>query len=303
MPVGQNRPRIRWLGCTTFIFSTKIAVSSPAATARFWKRKDGGKSWTKRKNFTADNILQISFSDEYNGWLLCERDVFSRGANNISYLLKTSDGGESWEKVEFKDAGRARITKIFFNRKDKGFAVGESGAFFELKDDGTWEKTPSANRYLLLGGTFADDTHGAIVGAGGNIFFTEDAGASWNQSNIFGDKTAKFNSVFFTNQKNGWTVGANGKIFQTFSGGKTWREQNSGVTNDLFDVFFKNTAQGWAVGDGGTILHTETAGNVWTVQQTPLKHKLERVLFVGKKGFAVGFGGTILVYDEADFKK
>ena len=297
----QASNTLAWLRDVYFFNENRGIIAG--SNGAFLETKDGGKSWTKRKNFTADNILQISFSDEYNGWLLCERDVFSRGANAVSYLLKTSDGGESWEKIEFKDAGRTRITKIFFNQKGKGFAVGEGGAFFESKDDGTWEKTPSPVSYLLLGGFFADDTHGAVVGAGGKIFFTEDAGANWNQANIFGDKTAKFNSVFFTNQKNGWTVGANGKIFQTFSGGKTWREQNSGVTNDLFDVFFKNTAQGWAVGDGGTILHTETAGNVWTVQPTPLKHKLERVLFVGKKGFAVGFGGTILVYDEAVSKK
>ena len=268
----------------------------------FLETKDGGKTWAKRKSFTEDKILQISFSDEYNGWLLCERDIFSRGANASSYLMKTTDGGENWEKVEFKDAGRTRLTKIFFNQKGRGIAIGESGAFFEFQADETWQKSSLPIRYLMLGGVFSDETHGAIVGAGGSIYFTEDTGANWNQANIFGDKTAKLNSVFFANQRSGWTVGANGKVFQTQNGGKTWREQKSGVSSDLTDVFFANTAEGWAVGVGGTILHSKTAGNIWNVEETGIKHRLEKILFVGKKGFAVGFGGTILVYDDQSSK-
>ncbi len=298
--VKQNANTLAWLRDVYFFNETKGFIAGSNGT--FLETKDGGKTWTKRKNFTEDTILQIYFSDDYSGWLLCERPIFNRGANSSSYLMKTTDGGESWEKVEFKDGGRNRITKIFFNQKGKGTAIGESGAFFESKDDGTWEKLPSPIRYLLLDGAFFDDTHGAIVGAGGSVYFTEDAGANWNQANVFGDKSAKLNAVFFANQKNGWAVGTQGKIFQTFSGGKTWREQKSGVTKDLFDVFFTNAAEGWAVGSDGTILRTKTAGNVWTPENTNVKHKLEKIIFVGKKGFAVGFGGTILVYGENNSK-
>jgi len=66
----------------------------------------------------------------------------------------------------------------------------------------------------------------------------------------------------------------------------------------LFDVFFKNATEGWAIGDEGTILHTQTGGNVWIAEETGVKHRLEKILFAGKKGFAAGFGGTILVYGE-----
>jgi len=200
--VRQNANTLAWLHDVYFFNETRGFIAGSNGT--FLETKDGGKTWTKRKNFTEDTILQIYFSDEYSGWLLCERGIFNRGANSSSYLMKTTDGGENWEKVEFKDGGRSRITKIFFNQKGKGTAIGESGTFFELKDDGTWEKSPSPIRYLLLDGAFFDDTHGAIVGAGGSVYFTEDAGASWNQANVFGDKSAKLNSVFFANQKNVW---------------------------------------------------------------------------------------------------
>ena len=58
-------------------------------------------------------------------------------------------------------------------------------------------------------------------------------------------------------------------------------------------------AEGFAVGEEGTILHTTTGGNVWKIEETGSKHKLERIFFVGQKGFAVGFGGTILIYEAA----
>ena len=298
--VKQNTNTLAWLHDIYFFNETHGFIAGSGGA--FLETKDGGKIWAKRKNFTEGNILQIYFSDDYNGWLLCERNIYNRGANAVSYLMKTTDGGENWERVEFKDAGRARITRIFFNQKGKGFAIGESGAFFELNDDGAWEKSPLPIRYLLLDGVFSGDMSGAIVGAGGNVYFTEDAGESWNQANVFSKSAAKLNSVFFANQKNGWAVGAEGKIFQTASGGKTWREQNSRVTSDLFDVFFKNTTEGWAVGDEGVILHTQTGGNVWVSESVNLKHKLEKVIFIGQKGFAIGFGGTILIYGENSYK-
>jgi photosystem II stability/assembly factor-like uncharacterized protein len=261
---------------------------------------DGGENWKKAEKFTSDSIRQIYFSDENNGWILCERDVYSLGANSPSYLLKTSNGGADWEKIEFTNSGRMRIAKIFFSDNGLGFAVGESGAIFILQDDGkTWKKHPSPIRYLLLDGGFTDKRNGVMVGAGGNIFFTEDAGISWNQANIFGAPNVKFNSVFFVNKTTGWTAGSEGKIFQSVSGGKNWGEQKSGTTANLNDIFFTDTREGWAIGDEGTILHTTTAGNVWKKIDLKIRHRLEKISFSGNKGFAVGFGGTILRYDNS----
>ena len=258
---------------------------------------DGGKTWERKKGVTEDNIRQVRFSDESNGWLLCERNIFNRGSNSPSYLLKTSDGGENWERMEIIEEGRARIVKIFYDGKNNGFAIGESGAFYALPEgEEQWKQRASPIKYLLLDGIFTDASHGIIVGAGGSIFFTEDAGATWNQSNVFGNAKGKFNSVFFINQKTGWTAGAEGRIFQTTSGGKTWREQKSGVKNNLNDIFFVSSNEGWAIGEEGTILRTTSAGSVWSEINSKIKHKLEKIFFIGKKGWIVGFGGTILSY-------
>lgn len=261
---------------------------------------DGGQTWRKAKNFTQDTIRQVYFTDENNGWLLCERDVYSLGLNAPSYLLKTSDNGLNWEKIEFSGGkGREQIAGLVFSKNKNAFAVGGAGAFFvKENDDRIWKKKPFPAINAMFDGAFSDDASGVIVGAGGTILFTKDAGATWNKASIYGAQKAKLNSIFFVTQQNGWTVGAEGKIYQTTNGGRLWHEQNSNVAEDLTDVFFTNTAGGWAIGDGGTILQTTTAGNVWTKIDLNVKHRLEKVFFTGKNGWAVGFGGTILRYDE-----
>lgn len=287
---------LAWLRDVYFLNATRGFIAGSGGT--FLSTTDGGKTWKSEAKFTADTIEQIYFSDENNGWLLCQKSQFSRGANSSSYLLKTVDGGASWKTVNF-DAGRFRVTKIFFAKTGLAMAIGEAGALLTLGDDGKkWKRTVSPTRYLLLDGKFTDDFHGTIVGAGGSVLFTEDAGASWNGAILQGAEKPKLNKVFFVNQKNGWTVGSGGKIYQTINGGRAWREQNSGTTENLTDVFFLNTAEGWAVGDGGTILHSTTAGNVWSPVASPVKHKLEKIFFNGGQGWAVGFGGTILSFDK-----
>lgn len=298
----QNSNTFSWLQDVYFLNEqTGWIVGSSGA---YLVTKDGGVTWKKEKNFTEDAIRQVYFTDASNGWLLCERDLYSLGANSPSYLLKTTDGGAYWERIEFTDNQRKRITKFFFAKNGLGFAIGEGGAFFAMQDDKkTWKRLPSPARYLMFDGTFTGDSHGVVVGAGGSILFTEDSGLSWNRASIFGEPNSKLNSVFFINQKNGWTVGAQGVILQTVNGGKIWRGQKSNVEKDLTDVFFNSPAEGWAVGDEGMILRTATAGNVWTTVQSNTKHRLERIFFVGRKGFAVGFGGTILAYDESERNK
>lgn len=293
--IKQSSNTLAWLRAGFFVNEKTGFIGGGNGT--FLTTNNGGETWNQTEKITSDAIRQIYFADENNGWLLCERDIYSLGANSPSYLLKTANGGADWEKIEFTNGVRIRIAGIFFSQSS-GFAVGESGAIFVLQsDEKTWKKQPSPIRNLLLGGIFTDKTNGVIVGAGGSIFFTADGGTKWNQSNIFGAPNVKLNSVFFVNKNAGWTVGSEGRIFQTVSGGKNWREQKSNIKTNLNDVFFRDTREGWAIGDEGTILHSTTAGNIWMRNELKTRHKFEKLFSSGRAVFAVGFGGTILRYD------
>ena len=294
----KNSGTLAWLHSVYFVDDHRGWIAGSNGT--LLTTDDGGASWKQTKKFNDDNIRDVYFADAQNGWLLCERDVYGGDVLSPSYLLKTSDGGANWERVQVLNQGRERVVKIFFTKNENGFAVGEAGAIWQTTDDkSVWKKLTLPVRYLMLDGAFADNLHGSLVGGGGTTLFTEDGGLTWNPAAV--DRTnaaVKLNSIFFVNKNVGWTVGGQGRILFTNNAGKLWHEQNSNVSNNLFDIFFVNTAEGWAVGDDGAILHTTTAGNVWNAEATSDRHKLEKVFFIGQKGFAVGFGGTLLVYDR-----
>src|SRR5437868_7552269 len=118
---------------------------------------DGGKTWAPRDRFTTDDLIQIHFTDADTGWMLCQRNVFSRGKEAISYLRKTTNGGQTWDKIEFEDAGRERVTRLLFGKDGNARAFGEGGIFYKLQSDGvTWKKYNTAINYLLLDGALSD---------------------------------------------------------------------------------------------------------------------------------------------------
>lgn len=260
--------------------------------------ENGGQTWLQDKKFTNDAFVQIRFSSRMNGWLLCERNVYERGNDATSYLRRTTDGGRTWERIEFQDGGRERVTRLLFNADGTAMAFGEGGIFYKLQDDGvTWKKMQTAIHYLLLDGAFADGSLGAIVGTGGTILFTEDAGFTWLKATLLGDTSTRFNAVYF-GSKAAWAVGTKGRIFRSNSGGRLWRQQNSTVTANLNDVYFTGPTNGWAVGDHGIVVQTRDAGETWYDVKSTVTHRLEKVIFSGGRGWAIGFGGTVLTYDE-----
>jgi len=296
--VKQNSSTFAWLHDVTFVNDSKGWIVGSDGT--IFVTIDAGNSWKQFPKFTTDTFREIHFTDENTGWLLCERNIYSRGRSASSYLRKTVDGGRTWEPIEFEDGGRERVTKLVFNKLGWGIAFGEGGKFYKLQEDGrTWKKSQSAIHFLLLGGAFAENPVGAIVGAGGTIMFTEDNGLTWEKASLIGNADARINSVVFVGQKLGWAVGSGGSILASTGGGRLWRTQESGTAADLNDVFFQNARSGWAVGDEGTIVRTQNGGSSWYQVNSRVKHRLERVFFNGSRGWAVGFGGTILSYDSS----
>ncbi len=292
----QSANTLAWLKTVYFVDANTGWIGGSKGT--LLKTTDGGTTWKKVATASRDNLREIYFTDKNNGWILCERDVFSLGSNSASYLLKTTNGGKKWEQIEFKDNPRHRVTKIFFSLNGFGLAIGEMGILFGLEDDNRgWKKLSLPSRYLMSDGVFLDDLNSTIVGGGGTILFTEDAGLTWNQAQINERKVSKFNAVFFTTKKRGWAVGTDGSIFNTTNGGRFWRSQQARTKERLNDLYFINSKEGWAIGDNGTILHTQTGGDVWVAEDSRSNHRLESIHFKGNRGWVVGFGGTILRYD------
>jgi photosystem II stability/assembly factor-like uncharacterized protein len=294
--IRQKTNSFAWFRDVFFVNETKGWIVGTDGT--LLSTLDGGATWVQTHKFTTDSFLQVHFTDDNTGWILCERNIYARGPNASSYLRKTTDGGRNWEKIEFENAGRERVTKLLFNQWGGAVAFGEGGLFYKLQEDGvTWKQSHTAIHFLLLDGAFGDREIGAISGAGGTILFTENSGLTWEKATLMGDTETRVNSIFFVGPKNGWAVGSNGVIYHSSGGGRLWRQQDSGTRVNLNDVYFTTASNGWAVGDNGIIVRTRDGGRTWIDGDSHITHKLEKITFAGSRGWAVGFGGTVLTYD------
>lgn len=287
-----NIGTLAWLRSIRFVNEQKGWISGSNGT--LMETSDGGDTWHSLKNVTQENIRDVFFRDENNGWLLCERSVYSAGKEPLNFVLNTSDGGRSWETAHLAES-RERATRIFFSNSGKGLALGETGTIWESPTGKPpWNRSVLAFRNLLLGAAFLKERKTIMVGGGGLILVTEDGGRSWNSVSAAVLNKNKLNSIFFVNERTGWTVGNAGTILSTSNGGKTWAAQLSGVAENLNDVFFTSETEGFTVGNNGTILHTTDGGQNWSKEPTPTISKLERVVFLRDRGFAIGFGGVLL---------
>ena len=296
----QHSGTMSWLHAVFFLDQNRgWAVGSKGALLQ---TRDGGNTWTAHASATDDVVRDIFFIDDQNGWMVCEVNAYQLKTveEPRAYLMKTTDGGDHWKRIEIKGFNIDSIlVRAVFSRKNRGWTFGEAGQIYTTHDVGeTWVPLRSPTRHLLLGGIFVDDDRGWLVGAGATIIQTSDGGDTWYQSALPQvEKTVRFSATSFVDNRRGWAVGSSGSVYRTANGGRTWERQASTVDADLFDVKFVNEREGWAVGAEGTIIHTVDGGEHWTSERSGTQHPLERVFFSDRNhGWAVGFGGTVVSY-------
>jgi len=316
----QRTGTFAWLHAVHFIDRERgWAVGGKGALLQ---TANGGRDWKVLSAPSEDTLRDIHFADAQTGWIVAERDIYRLRTKDETraYLLKTTDGGDTWSRVEV--VGRevnARLVRVRFAGAEHGWVFGEEGALFATTDGGrTWARQRVPTRHLLLGGAFQDARVGWLVGAGGTFLHTSDGGATWSAAvvvpsssfNAAGAPAAQFapspapaprvNAVSFIDGRRGWAVGSGGAVFSTTNGGRSWSARASATDADLLDVKFFDEREGFAAGSGGTLLHTTDGGANWVIETTDTTHQLERLHFLDRqRGWAVGFGGTILTYDGA----
>ncbi|MCP9492848.1 MAG: YCF48-related protein [Pyrinomonadaceae bacterium MAG19_C2-C3] len=282
------------------------------ANGTLFKTTDGGESWRKAALPTMDDVRDVLFFDRDTGWLVCNRSEFnlktSRDARG--YLLKTTDGGESWRRIEITNVNaNVRLTRLMFSDASNGIALGESGTLFRTADGGaTWQRESVSTKQILIDAAFVAPAHSWFLGIGGYLMRSSDGGATWREQNITSNiADVRLRAVSFPDVMHGWTVGDGGQILHTDNGGKTWQTQVAPTKNNLTDVHFINAREGFAVGELGTTIHTTDGGASWRTIPSGASQRLERLFFLRDattsgqmRAWAIGFGGTIITLDAGD---
>lgn len=143
--------------------------------------RDGGITWKQQKPYTlfkneddpwADVILAlygVKFIDRRRGWVVGMEGV----------LLKTEDGGESWQDLGKITEYAYYSVEIFGQR---AWAVGKAGNYILSRDGGkTFQSIEDSikTRFWLHDVSFSSQKIGWVVGARGAVAKTEDGGETW----------------------------------------------------------------------------------------------------------------------------
>jgi len=128
-----------------------------------------------------------------------------------------------------------------------------------------WHQMNSGTTDQFNGVYTIDSLHAVAVGLNGNVFRTDDGGATWTQR--VSNTTNTLAAVTFPDANTGYAVGFNGTIIKSNNGGVSWTAQTSGTTEDLCAVSFIDVNTGYAVGGQtsiGKIFKTTNGGTTWS---------------------------------------
>lgn len=280
-------------------------------------------TWVELNSPTSLPLKDVRFIDSMTGWIAGDQGV-----------LRTSDGGDSWQLVATPEDVEAvffisqtegwicgndgyiahstnggqtwspqnsgagdKLRDIWFTDSQNGWAVGKDGILVHTSDGGqNWNPQSSPAQDDLRGIHMLDSQTGWVVGSDGLILFTDNGGSNWAiQLSVPGGEEDEFEAVMALNDNLAWAVGGQGRIYHTSNGGATWTPQSSGTTVALMDVFFTSEDQGWVCGAGGFLAHGMDNGDMWHTQTAPVAATFNSVYFVSDSlGFMVTEDGRIL---------
>ena len=281
-----------------------------------YKSTDGGNIWLEK--FTNDSInydgRDISFGNASTGYT-----VSSKGK-----MLKSVDGGETWNWIPGPDSSSVLIAVNFFD-DNNGFVLttkGTSFTLFKTTDGGlTWLTAVTATG-SIADMDFYSATKGILAGGGTTgmfLYYTTD-GTTWTKApaptipSTYGYTKYNIHAVKYVNENIaygcGWgsTVGMQPTLFiKTTDGGVSWTYLDQAAPNrqylNMYTIYFKDELNGISAGfnsnPGIVFCKTSDGGVNWVPQNiVPSAFTPKALLGNGDKIVLAGSGGNIIVSSD-----
>ncbi|MCL2289179.1 MAG: YCF48-related protein [Bacteroidetes bacterium] len=214
-------------------------------------------------------------------------------------VLKTTDGGVTWELKWSINLSPADIRTIYFYNSNIGFISLGHGRLLRTTDGGeTWNQLSGIserfNRFH-----FISEQIGFAVGSHGRIFKTTNGGDNWAlsgfQSGVHGGVSGTdLFGVHFINNSIGFAVGMQGRIVKTTDGGNSWQEYAT-THGEVRQLQFVSNLVAYAL-VGNSFFKTTNGGKDWVNMGAPVPTgNTTRFHFVDENiGFCIagGISGT-----------
>jgi photosystem II stability/assembly factor-like uncharacterized protein len=225
---------------------------------------DGGRTWTPQDSPVDYYLMDVEFVSALEGWIVTERTT----------ILYTKDGGVTW-KIQFSDEDFI-LKAVSFADADNGWAVGEFGFIYHTANGGaSWEKQAGEFSYStetlgIEGGNYLfdiatlSDTEAWVVGIGGYVARTTDAGRTWEQIPNTTTDTLLL-AVLIASDKTIFSAGK-GVLLHRDNQSGAWKNQRLTPPNRygwLYGLADRKKAGYVAVGKEGSIYIADASGDNW----------------------------------------
>lgn len=255
------------------------------------KTTDGGQTWVSQTSGTGENLKEVYFIDQNNGWVVGDW-------NNIgNTLLKTTNGGNTWQLLDPDPPTKRYYEDIQFVGSTHGWIVGASCKLLHTSDGGqTWaNQSVGTTTPHLLSVFFINSTTGWVSSSDGRIWKTTNSGTTWVlQSTPTALLEDALYDVFFVDANKGWACGYKGVVLATNNGGTTWTQiatNAAGNNNHILTIHFTSATTGFANGAWGQVIKTTDGGYTWTQASANMGFG-EKIFFTNSNiGWCAGSNG------------
>jgi photosystem II stability/assembly factor-like uncharacterized protein len=264
-----------------------------------YRSRDGGKSWTKVGFEESHGISKIRIHPGNPDIVFVAAFGKYSAPNGQRGVFKSTDGGDTWRRVLFRNDSTAAIDLVFDRtnpnvmyaalweayRKEYVMSSGGPGSgLFKSTDGGeTWTeitRNPGLPATGIVGrigvavsGADPNRVWALVEHAQGGLFRSDDAGASWtlvNDDRRIRQRAFYYTHVFADPRERDVVYLQNTSFFRSTDGGKTLADVGSGTHGDFHDLWIDpDDPKHLVVGnDGGGSVST-TTGAKWTAQDFP----------------------------------
>ncbi len=244
---------------------------------------DDGANWRQVPVPVDVTLTAVRFADDRLGFAV----------GHDSTVLRTQDGGESWDLVHFDPADGTPLMDIRMTGNGRGFAVGAYGLVLLTADDGRrWTRKDMGDLDWHLNGTdVAPDGRIWIAGEAGNVFV---ASPDFSQFTAFETGYAgSFWNILCLRDGGVLAFGMRGNIWRSDAAGQSWQPVANPSTASLEAGLVLADGRIVLVGLEGTILVSRDQGQSFTALARADRDGLAAALPRRRGGLLVfGFAGV-----------
>lgn len=313
-------PRVDYLGIHFVNADTGWAVGDLGTLI---KTTDGGSSWTVSQTNTATPILkvrsyngQIVVASGFDGLILRStyggetfeqvtsnvtgdlwglqmlNDTLGWACGNANSLVKTTDGGISWQRI-FTPGYTSDYWWIDFLNESYGF-IAANGKVLRTTDGGeNWEIIQAGDSQPLFTIDIIDSLHIAAGGYGGTGYpakniYSSDGGYTW----INGGQTTthEINCIKYIDTDTGYIVMSEIGIYKTTNKGQNWQFIPGIEGVGEYELALLPEMIGYSAGTNLKIFKTENGYDYW--KRLIINDNFSDVFFLNEqKGFAISSYG------------